>query len=176
MSTPQTRILLLTGNGKGKTTAALGMALRALGHDMRVALVHFVKAAGCTGETRILEKLPGISVEFCGLGFVRDCDATQMAAHRQAAAAGLELARKHLLSPTLEMVILDEICGAIDLALLDTHSVADAIRAARPGMIIVLTGRNAPPELLALADTISCIECLKHGLDTGHSARPGVEF
>ena len=176
MATRQTRIVLLTGDGKGKTSSALGMILRATGHGLRVCLIHFIKADRRTGEALALARLPGVEVHFCGRGFVREPTPASLARHREAAAQGLALARERLQSPDTDLVVLDEICGAIALGLLDVRAAAEAVRAARPGMIVVLTGRNAPPELIALADTVSRIDAVKHGLETGWSAQPGVEW
>jgi cob(I)alamin adenosyltransferase len=176
MPTPNTRILLLTGDGKGKTTAALGLILRAVGHGMRAALIHFIKADRTTGETQALERLPEVDIHFCGCGFVRQPTPARLAIHREAAARGLDLAGRYLRDQEVGMVVLDEVCGAVTLGLLDRHDVVAAVRGASAGTIVVLTGRGAVPELIDLADTVSRIECVKHGLDSGHPARPGVEF
>lgn len=176
MATCLTRIVLLTGDGKGKTSSALGMVLRAAGHGMRVCLIHFIKADRRTGEALALARLPGVEVHFHGLGFVREPTPAMLARHREAAEQGLVLARERLRSPGTDLVVLDEICGAIALGLLDVRAVAEAVRAARGGMIVILTGRNAPPELIELADTVSRIDAVKHGLDAGFPAQRGVEL
>ena len=169
------RVILLTGDGKGKTTAALGMVLRAAGHGLRVALIHFIKDNRDTGETRALARFPEVEVVFCGRGFVRAPSPAQLARHREAAQRGLNLARERLQAPEPAMVVLDEICGAVALGLLDASAVAEAVRNAPPGKIVILTGRQAAPELLALADTVSAIACVRHGMDAGWPAQPGVE-
>ena len=169
------RVILLTGDGKGKTTAALGMVLRAAGNGLRVALIHFIKADVATGETRALARFPEVEVVFCGRGFVRDPSPAQFAHHREAAQRGLALAHERLQSTVPDMVVLDEICGAVALGLLDASAVAEAVRRAPTGKIVILTGRQAAPELLALADTVSVIACVRHGMDAGWPAQPGVE-
>jgi len=169
------RIVLMTGDGKGKTTAALGMALRALGHGMQVCLIQFVKARLDTGELRALARLP-VEVHVCGRGFVMPNDRASRGAHIRAAEKGLELARAKLADPVFGMVVLDEICGAVALGLLDAKEVRSAVQAASPGCVVVMTGRDACRELIDLADTVSRIECVKHGMDARWPAQRGVEM
>ena len=169
------RVILLTGDGKGKTTSALGMVLRAAGHGLKATLIHFIKNRRDTGEAIALARLPEVEVLYCGRGFVRAPSPAQLARHRSAARHGLAIARERLQSPEPAMVVLDEICGAVALGLLDAQDVAEAVRSAPPGKIVILTGRQAAPELLALADTVSEIACVRHGLDAGWPAQPGVE-
>ncbi len=170
------RVILLTGDGKGKTTSALGMVLRAAGHGLKATLIHFIKNRRDTGEAIALARLPEVEVLYCGRGFVRAPSPAQLARHRSAARHGLAIARERLQSPEPAMVVLDEICGAVALGLLDAQDVAEAVRSAPPGKIVILTGRQAAPGLLALADTVSEIACVRHGLDAGWPAQPGVEW
>ena len=180
------RVILLTGDGKGKTTSALGMVLRAAGHGLKATLIHFIKNRRDTGEAIALARLPEVEVLYCGRGFVRAPSPAQLARHRSAARHGLAIARERLQSPEpagqairsgeYDMVVLDEICGAVALGLLDAQDVAEAVRSAPPGKIVILTGRQAAPGLLALADTVSEIACVRHGLDAGWPAQPGVEW
>lgn len=181
LNTPTTapldkRIVLMTGDGRGKTTSALGLALRALGHGQRVCLVQFLKQGHRTGELQALNALPGIEIQVRGRGFVRNADSHALVPHRKAAADGLALAAERLADPAFGMVILDEICGAVSLGLLHVESVLNAIDNAHPQAIIVLTGRQAPPELEARADTVSRIACVKHAYTQGRQAQPGVEW
>jgi len=169
-------MILLTGKGKGKTSSALGMILRAVGHDMRVSVIQFVKSTD-TGESRILKTLPGVEHLMCGNGFVSPMDtAEKRSRHCRSAADGLELARVRLSNPEINMVVLDEICSTINLKLLTENDVLDLLASASDGKIIILTGRNAPQSLMDIADTVSVIEEVKHGLRQGISAQPGVEF
>ena len=173
----QTRIILLTGVGKGKTTAALGMALRAVGHGLRVCVIQFIKQSAETGEARALRLLPDIEHHLCGRGFVRSAETEDVRGrHCAAATDGLARARERLSDVQTEMVILDEICGAIALGLLPVQPVLDCLRAAADGKIIVLTGRDAPQALIDLADTVSHIHSVKHGFNAHLPARAGVEF
>ena len=170
------RIVLITGDGKGKTTAALGMVLRAVGHGLRVCVIHFIKKRTDTGEARALSLLPGVEAHLCGEGFLLPGSCASRNSHRQAAEAGLELARQRLVSPECDVVVLDEVCGAVALGLLEAQAVCEAIRSATPGKVIVVTGRDAAPELVALADTVSRIDCVKHGMNSGWPAQKGVEL
>lgn len=169
------RIVLLTGDGKGKTTSALGMVLRAVGHDLPVALIQFLKADATVGELKALSRLPHVEIRQCGRGFVPPPGSPRFAVHQAAAEEGLLQARTCLQSPDLGLVVLDEICGAIACGLLTTAAVLETLRQARPGLIVVLTGRQAAPELVALADTVSQIENVKHGMDAGWPPQAGVE-
>lgn len=172
----QNRIILLTGNGKGKTSSALGMVLRAVGHGMRVSVIQFVKKSSDTGEARALSKLPGVEHLMCGNGFVMPHDPSEMREkHCQSAADGIRLARLRLSDPGVHMVVLDEICSALNLKLLAEKEVLDLLASAAPGKILILTGRHAPQSLIDRADTVSVIEDVKHGLRQGIPAQPGVE-
>jgi len=170
------RIVLITGDGKGKTTAALGMVLRALGHGQRVCLVQFVKARADTGEVRALRWLEGVETHVCGAGFVFSGAGAADARHRRAAEEGLALAAEKLRDTAYRMVVLDEVCGAVALGLVGVRAVLEAVQGAAPGKVIVLTGRDAVPELIAAADTVSRVVCVKHGMCAGWPAQPGVEW
>ncbi len=170
------RVVLITGDGKGKTTSALGMVLRAVGHGQRVCVVQFIKNKRDTGEARALALLSGVETHVCGEGFVLPGESGARAGHRSAAEAGLALAALKLADPALDMVVLDEVCGAIALGLLDAGRVIDTLKAAEPGKVIVLTGRDACQELVSFADTVSRVECVKHGMGQGWPAQKGVEL
>ena len=169
-------MVLLTGDGKGKTTSALGMALRATGHDLSVCVIQFIKQSADTGEARALRLLPNVEHHICGNGFVLPSDADTVREHHiTAAKAGLQIAQKKLADPNTDMVILDEICGAIALGLLTEQAVLDILHTA-DNKIIILTGRNATPALIDLCDTVSNIHDSKHGFYVNLSSQPGVEF
>ncbi|MGD0094470.1 MAG: cob(I)yrinic acid a,c-diamide adenosyltransferase [Planctomycetota bacterium] len=169
------RVLLFTGDGKGKTTAALGMALRACGHGLRVLVVQFIKAAP-TGELAAMRYLPGFELVQAGRGFLPKPGSPQFEEHRRAAAAGLVQADLALASGRYELVILDEICGAVVAGLLSEDDVAALVGKRPPALTMVLTGRGATPRLLALADTVTEMRCIKHAFSTGRKAQKGVEF
>ena len=150
--------------------------MRALGHERRVGLVQFIKACPDSGEIKALRRLSNIEIRICGMGFVPPPDSPGFEAHRRAAEAGLREARNQLGDPAFDMVVLDEICGAVALGLLAEADVLEALDRARPGLVVVLTGRNATPGLVARADTVSRIENVRHALDKGRKAQVGVEY
>jgi cob(I)alamin adenosyltransferase len=169
------RVLLFTGDGKGKTTAALGMAMRACGHGMRVLVLQFVKAAP-TGELAASRQLPGFEFVQTGLGFVPKPDSPRFQEHRRAAAAGLERAAQALQSGLYDMVILDEICATVPTGLLTEDSIVALMEQRPPALTVVLTGRGATARLIALADTVTEMRAVKHAFDAGRKAQKGVEF
>ncbi|MDY0184370.1 MAG: uroporphyrinogen-III C-methyltransferase [Desulfuromonadaceae bacterium] len=168
-------ILIFTGNGKGKSTAAFGMALRAVGHGQRVRILQFMKNDTSVGELAALSQL-GVPTEQCGLGFVPKPEHPHYPAHKKAAAQGLARAAEHICSGNYDLIILDEICGTVAHGLLDENEVADLLRRAPTPITLVLTGRYAAPALIELADTVSTIHPLKHAFEQGIPARKGVEF
>lgn len=169
------RVLLFTGDGKGKTTAALGMALRASGYGMRIMLIQFVKSDPDIGEAKAFACMPGATIIQTGRGFVPPSSHPKFAEHCSAAEKGLKLAEEALHSGSYDMVCLDEIVYAVARGLLSEEAVIRAIREACPDIIVVLTGRNAAPGLIELADTVTEMKKIKHGLDTGWTAQKGVE-
>jgi cob(I)alamin adenosyltransferase len=173
-SNEHSRILVFTGDGKGKTTAALGIALRALGHGFQTKIIQFIKSDPCTGELTFADN--GITVVQTGLGFVPKKSHKEFADHVAAARKGVELAREALLSVDYPVVVLDEICNAIALGLLEEQEVIDLVAQAPKEKIVVLTGRNASRGLLDIADTVTEMTCIKHGYQTGIKAQKGVEF
>lgn len=170
------RILIFTGNGKGKTTSALGMALRAHGHGIPVAVIQFVKSDTETGEYKALRDMKDVELTMTGIGFVPRPTDPRFADHCQAAQEGLKKAARYLHSRDYGLVILDEICVAVSLGLVSEQSVLDILHEAVPGMTIVMTGRGASQGLIDIADTVSEINVVKHGFDSGIKAQRGVEF
>lgn len=170
------RILLFTGDGKGKTTAALGMALRACGHGQRVLVIQFVKSDASTGEIAGISHLPGAELRQAGLGFIPPGTDPAFEEHCRAAEAGLDEAALALSSGGYDLVILDEICLAVSRCLLQEKDVAGMLKNACPETCIVLTGRDAPPGLLDLADTVTEMRMVRHGLAAGIRAQKGVEY
>lgn len=169
------RVLVFTGDGKGKTTAALGLVLRAVGHDMRVYVMQFLKHDSTVGEYRALEAMTGVDVVQVGKGFVPPPDSPAFAAHKSAAEAGLETAARAFAAGEHFLYILDEICLAVALGLLREEKVSRLIRQAPPEACVVLTGRNASEGILELADTVTEMRCVRHGLASGIRAQKGVE-
>lgn len=173
---PAARILIMTGDGKGKTTAALGLVLRASGHGLRALVLQFIKHDARTGELAALRHLPGVDVEQTGGGFIRGLTEAQLAPHRRQAEAGLEKAEAAARSDRYDLIVLDEICVAIARGLVSEARVAELIRHARPGLCLVLTGRDAPAGLVALADTVTDMRAVRHGYERGIPAQQGVEW
>lgn len=170
------RILIFTGDGKGKTTAALGMAFRASGHGMRSCIVQFIKSDGSVGEVAAAAQSPTIEIHTTGLGFVPPTDDPQLADHRTAAQAGLRKATEAVASGQFSLVILDEIFPAVAHGLIEERQVVELLAQATPETCLVLTGRNATPTLIALADTVTEMLCINHGMSVGHAAQKGVEL
>lgn len=172
MTTDRPRILVFTGDGAGKTSAALGKVLRLVARGKRVAVLQFLKHDPDTGEIASLARL-GVTVEQCGMGFVPAPGSSRYPSHRAAAQAGLERARALLVEH--DAVVLDEICGAIAKGLIDEAQAVEMLAGLRPGQVCICTGRDATPGLIAVADTVSEIACVKHALRSGVAAQAGIE-
>ena len=166
-------VIVYTGDGKGKTTAALGLALRAAGRGLRVRVFQFLKHETARfGEHRALARL-GVPIEGLGDGFTwtsRDLDASAELARR-----GWERAREAIASGEWQLVVLDEVTYPIRYGWLDVGEVLAAL-AARPRHVhVVLTGRGAPPELIEAADTVTEMRKVKHAFEAGVPAQKGIE-
>jgi cob(I)alamin adenosyltransferase len=166
--------LVHTGTGKGKSSAAFGVLARALGHGMRAVVIQFVKSRSDTGEEAFFRRQPNVRWHVMGEGFTWE---TQDAAKDAAAAqAAWEEAKRALADPAVDLVILDEFTYALKYRWLDTAEVLAAI-AAQPAMQhLVVTGRGAPPELIAAADTVTDMTLIKHAFQAGIQAMPGIEW
>ena len=170
------RILLFTGNGKGKSTAAFGMLARALGHGMRARVVQFVKSDDAVGEQKFFSRREGVTWDQYGRGFLpRDPASPEMGLHRNAAAEGLKAALEALGSDDYDFVLLDEICFALQQGLVPLEPVLQALRSRDDGKIVVMTGRGAPEALIAASDTVTEMNMIRHGYEQGIPARQGVE-
>lgn len=167
-------VMVNTGPGKGKTTAAFGLALRSIGQGQTVSIWQFIKGPTMYGEQIALSTFPGLTIKQLGLGLIRK-DADRIP-HQEAAQAGFKECRKALLKGTDNLYILDEICVALDYGFIRTEDVLDLIRNRPDGIHIVLTGRNCPQEIIEVADTVSFIEDIKHHLAGGITAQAGIEY
>jgi cob(I)alamin adenosyltransferase len=171
--------IVYTGDGKGKTTAAVGLTVRAAGNKMRVLFVQFIKGSWKSGEREILRSLPNVQLAVTGRGFtiegLRD-PRIPMAAHHDAAATGWALARQAIEQGAYDMVVLDEILGAVNAELIPIEEVLDVVRSRPPTMHLVLTGRGAPAQLIELADLVSEVRLIKHPYEQGIPAQRGIEF
>jgi len=172
-------VLVNTGEGKGKTTAALGLALRAAGHNQKVLILQFIKGRFDTGEFRIIKKLkPLIEIERLGKGFIRFKDGKPAPANAQIknSSESFEYACKKVRSGKHDMIILDEIINLISYGLIKIEDVIDLIKNKPKRLCIVLTGRNAPLELLDIADTVTEMREVKHAFSRGIKAKKGIEY
>jgi cob(I)alamin adenosyltransferase len=168
-------VQVYTGNGKGKTTAAFGQALRAVGQGFRVCVIQFMKGRKY-GEFLAAERyLPNLTVRLSGLdSFVMRDNPAPL--DIELAKQGLVLAREAIASGDYDMVILDEINVALDFKLIFQAEIIDLIRTKPPALDLILTGRYAPPEIFALADTVSEIHDVKHHYNAGIKDRAGIEY
>lgn len=167
-------LLVNTGNGKGKSSAAFGVLARAIGHGMKVGVVQFIKGRSDTGEEAFFRRQPEVVWHVSGEGFTWD---TQDRARDVATAeAAWEQARALLRDPALGLVVLDELNIALKYRYLDVERVIADLGARPVAQHVVVTGRAAPPELLAVADTVTEMAPVKHAFAAGVKAMPGVEF
>jgi len=170
------RTLIFTGEGKGKTTAAFGMVLRAAGHGQRVLVVQFLKSNADSGELLACAHLPTVEVVQIGRGFVPHKEHPVFEEHRRTAQEALAFACKSVASGKFDLIVLDEICGAIARELIEEDSVIEMLTAPERTACLVMTGRNASAGLVQQADTVTEMRCLRHGYAQGIVAQKGVEF
>jgi cob(I)alamin adenosyltransferase len=168
-------LMVHTGQGKGKSTAAFGLALRALGRGWRVGIVQFIKGAWETGERKALERFGDlVSWRSMGEGFTWE---TQDRARDMAAAeAAFAVAREMMADPSIRLLILDELNIALRYDYLPLGEVLSALGSRRPGLHVVVTGRNAKPELVAIADLVTEMSLVRHHFAAGVKAQEGIEF
>ena len=171
-------VVVITGHGKGKTTSALGMVLRAVGHGLKVVMIQFMKGDMYAGEWDGL-KLLGDNVEhfatgkgFCGIlgnPYSRE-------EHRENAQTAIALAKEKISSGNYDLVILDEINNARHLRLVDTEQVLELITMRPEKIHMVLTGRDAHPDVIELADTVSEVKEIKHAYRKDIEPQPGIDY
>jgi cob(I)alamin adenosyltransferase len=166
---------VFTGEGKGKTSAALGVALRALGHGLRVYIVFFMKGDFPYGEQNVLLGLSNCTLERFGFRDFTDPDNVKPEEKKEARKA-LEAARKAMLSLKYDIVILDEVNVAIAWKLIDVDDVVKLIHDKPENVELVLTGRYADPKLIKLADLVTDMVKVKHPYDRGIMSRKGIDF
>jgi len=168
-------LIVHTGTGKGKSTAAFGLALRTLGRGQRVGVVQFIKGAWHSAERDALAAFGDrVSWHTMGEGFTWETQdrARDVAAAERAWAKASEL----MADPSFALVILDELNIALRYDYLDLDSIVAALKARRPGLHVVVTGRNAKPEMIAAADLVTDMTLVKHHFAAGVKAQPGIEF
>jgi len=172
-------LIVFTGNGKGKTTAALGCAMRALGWEKRVLIIQFIKGNQISGEQRFLKNFQfsifNFQIVSAGKGFVGiSGDKIQLSTHKKAAGNALRLAEKQIKSKKWDLIILDEINVAVDLKLIKAADVLKILKSVSAD--VILTGRNAPKIFIDRADLVTEMKQIKHPFQKGAPAKIGVEF
>lgn len=170
-------VIVYTGNGKGKTTAALGMVVRAVGYDWRILMIQFIKGDWMYGELEGFKKLaPNFELKRMGKGFVRIMgDKRPIEDHIQAAANALNYARENL-DKDYDIIILDEINVAIKEGLLNVRDVIKMVKNRPAYLTMILTGRNAAKEIIELADLVTEMIEIKHPFKKGILAQPGIDY
>lgn len=168
-------LLLFTGNGKGKTTAALGLALRTLGHGRKVAVIQFIKSGNYTGEIAALKRF-GDQIDFhvMGAGFIKG--QTSKEDHEVAARKGWTLAREIIERGDHHLVILDELTYPLNYNMLDEQEILSVLANRAADVHVAVTGRNASQSLIDAADLVSEIREIKHHYHQGVKAQKSIEF
>jgi len=171
-------VIVFTGDGKGKSSAALGITLRAFGHKMYVSIVQFIKSPSDTGEAMAAERLaPEIEFVSLGKGFVNCCGSTTpLDEHKKAAHDALTVARERIHAGSWDIVVLDEINIAVQLGLIDIRDVLDLVRSKPPELHLILTGRDAHPDLVSAADLVTEMRDIKHPYKAGVTAQKGIDY
>jgi cob(I)alamin adenosyltransferase len=167
-------VLVHTGNGKGKSSSAFGMMARALGHNMRVGVVQFIKGSYSTGEEAFFRRFPEVEYHVMGDGFTWETQDEQR--DIASAQAAWDVACGMLRNPDIALVVLDEINIALKLHYIQVEQVLEALRNRPVMQHVVLTGRAAPDALIEFADTVTEMRPLKHAFDVGIQAQKGIEL
>jgi cob(I)alamin adenosyltransferase len=168
-------IIVHTGTGKGKSTAAFGMVLRCIGHGMRTGIVQFVKGAWETGERKVLAAYPDlVTCRAMGEGFTWDTQ--DRARDIAAASAAWEVGKAMIADPAYDLVFLDELNIALRYDYLPLDEVVATLKAKPRDLHIIVTGRNAKPELIEIADLVTEMTLVKHPFRAGVKAQKGIEF
>ena len=168
-------VIVHTGKGKGKTTAAFGLVIRFLGHGKKVGIVQFVKGAWETGERTFLERFPElVSITAMGEGFTWETQ--DRARDIEAANAAWERGKGMMNDPEMELILLDEINIVLRNDYIDIEDVVETLRNKRPDLHVICTGRNAKPALIELADLVTEMTEIKHHFRADFKAQTGIEF
>ena len=170
---------IYTGDGKGKTTASLGVCLRAAGYGLKSCIIQFVKGTWHTGERDSIPVLlnPHVTIYSSGKGFVGILDDKYpLETHQREAYKALHLAREQMQDPELHLLVLDEVNVAITLNLIRVEDVVELLKQKPERLNIILTGRGAPQQLCEMADLVTEMKPLKHYFDKGETGRKGIEF
>lgn len=171
-------VVVITGYGKGKTTSAMGMALRAAGHQMKVCIIQFMKGDLYSGEWDGVKKLsPYVELTSTGKGFCGiEGNPFSHSEHRDNAQSAITLVMEKIESGQFDMMILDEINNAVHLKLVDLEQVVAVLNKKPSQLHIILTGRDAHPNIIEMADTVSEVKEIKHAYRKAIEPQPGVDF
>lgn len=177
MAEKQGLVIVHTGNGKGKTTAALGLAVRAWGSGLKILIMQFIKGGWKYGELKALQKFePEMKIKQMGDGFVKNSDDDERANHIKLAQVALVEAREEMLSGQWDMLILDEINYAVKFGLIAAQDVISLLDDKPAGIHLVLTGRDASDIIIEKADLVTEMKEIKHPYHQGIKAQQGIEF
>lgn len=171
-------VIVYTGNGKGKTTAALGMALRAVGYNHKICMVQFIKGSWPYGEIESIKRLqPELELVIAGKGFVGIIDDTSPREdHKKIAKEAITISKEKIQSGNYNIVILDEVNYAINLGLINLSDVLNLIKSKPENLNIVLTGNHAKKEIIDAADLVTEMKEIKHPFKAGIKAKKGIDF
>ena len=170
-------IIVHTGNGKGKTTAAMGMALRAAGHNLKVLMIQFIKGTWPYGELESVKRLyPDFMIMPMGKGFIRFDREGPDPEDREAVIEAWNFFREKMESREFDMIVLDEINNVVNYNLLDVEEVLKVLRNRPSELHLVLTGRDAHPDVIGIADLVTEMKEIKHPFKDGIKAQKGIEF
>ncbi len=171
-------VIVYTGNGKGKTTAALGMALRAVGYNHKICLIQFIKGSWPYGEMESAKRLePELELIIAGKGFVGIIDdKSPREEHVKIAKEAMQISKEKIQSGDYNIVILDEVNYAVNLGLIDVNDVLDLIKSKPENLNLVLTGNHAKNEIIELADLVTEMKEIKHPFKSGIKAKKGIDF
>lgn len=170
-------LLVNTGDGKGKTTAALGLGLRAVGHGMKVLMLQFFKGPWHTGELSAIQRLePNFKITQLGQGFIKTRQEEHSEATIENARVSWDYAKQEIFSDLYDIIILDEINNMIDHGLLNVEEVISVVKQRPKRLTLILTGRNAHGKIIELADMVTEMREIKHHYKSGINAQKGIEF
>ncbi len=171
-------VIVYTGGGKGKTTASLGMALRAVGYNHKICMIQFIKGSWHYGEMDSSKRLePEFEIIAAGKGFVGIIDdKSPKEEHEKVAKEAIKISKEKIQSGKYDIIILDEVNYAINLGLIHVNDVLDLIKTKPPQLNLVLTGNYAIPEIIDLADLVTEMKEIKHPFQKGIKAKKGIDF
>jgi cob(I)alamin adenosyltransferase len=171
-------IVVITGNGKGKTTSALGMVLRACGHGLRVCIIQFMKGDLYAGEWDGIRQMTcAVELHATGKGFCGiQGNPYPWAEHRDNAQDAIDLVQEKIASGAFDLIVLDEINNAVKLKLVDLEQVLGILQTKPPLLHLILTGRDAHPQVIELADTVSEVQEIKHAYRREIEPQPGIDY